>query len=138
MEKKTKIESNPWTDTTSHILNVAAGLGVGLVLQVLPAKFTRPFFTVFTGLMGGFYFGSSFTPSYSLRHQIMEGLAGFATASGGVLAMYNNDYRWVAFGFVVHGIWDCFHHTVIHSTVPRWFPPGCAVFDITSAIMLYK
>lgn len=46
---------------------------------------------------------------------------------------------WIAIGYLLHGIWDMFHHPkMIKTKVVRWFPPLCAVFDFIVAVFIFR
>jgi hypothetical protein len=45
--------------------------------------------------------------------------------------------RWLALGYVLHGLWDlCHHPRRIRTRVVDWFPPICATFDFAVAIFI--
>lgn len=44
---------------------------------------------------------------------------------------------YLAGGYIIHGIWDLFHHPRAVSTrVAVWFPPLCSAFDFVVALAL--
>jgi len=45
--------------------------------------------------------------------------------------------RWLALGYVLHGLWDlCHHPRRVRTRVVPWFPPICATFDFAVAFFI--
>jgi len=48
---------------------------------------------------------------------------------------YRTNLWWVAAGLVGHGVFDFFHHHLIHDPgVPPWWPGFCMAFDVSFGI----
>jgi hypothetical protein len=44
---------------------------------------------------------------------------------------------WLAAGYAVHGVWDGMHHFMkVQTPIVKWFPPMCAVFDISISLFI--
>ena len=44
----------------------------------------------------------------------------------------------IGIGLVLHGIWDILHNPrMVETSVPRWYPPACAIYDFTMAFFFF-
>lgn len=122
------------------ISGLAAGLtrhpamaGAVLSLLSLPAHLWLPeaisvqFAAVILGLVAGIYAGFALLDGRP-RILAVEGLAALAFV---VLALAGLAWSpWlIPAAYVLHGVWDFFHHRQISTKTPSWYPPMCAVYD---------
>ena len=72
----------------------------------------------------------------TVRTLLAESLVAFAFFVFAAVAFRKSSWLIVA-GLVGHGIFDCFHHLIIHNPgVPAWWPGFCLSFDILAGIYL--
>ena len=91
---------------------------------------------LFLALTGGIYFGAALHGG-SRRRVVLEALAGGGMVILGALGLAWSP-RWIALGFLLHGLWDLAHHTgTVKHGVRRWFPPFCAAWDWAVAALLF-
>ena len=49
---------------------------------------------------------------------------------------FTHNSNWIAYGIIIHGLWDIFHHNgfIIETDVPAYWPVFCIVIDIITGV----
>ncbi|WP_284641165.1 DUF6010 family protein [Paenibacillus silviterrae] len=93
-------------------------------------------FALFLGYTACVYLGAALADSRIQWISVEFGMSllFFTIAAMGLLV----SPMWIGIGFALHGIWDMLHHPkVIKTKVIHWFPPLCAIFDVTVAAYIF-
>lgn len=125
----------------SNMKAIMAGVLLALLVIRMFYTFTMPvsyqLFTLFLAYAACVYLGAALSDSRPLWISIefIMSLVFFQMAILGI----THSSIWVAFGFFLHGIWDMLHHPkLIKTSVVKWFPPLCAVFDWIVAVFILR
>jgi hypothetical protein len=122
----------------AHSRGIAVGLTLGLVSTAFTAAVSRSEAFVYLGVLlggiGSVYVG--FAIADGRRSAIAVQVVSAAVfLSIGYLGAH---HRWgvlLGLGFIAHGAWDWVHHDGHGPTrVRSWYPPFCAVADVTIGV----
>ena len=124
----------------TYLLLVAIGLVMAVVALFLfgmaPHPVSLQLYALLLAYTACFYAGAALSdgrPGW-LSLEVAVSVLVFACA---VLGLWQAS-RWLAVGYVIHGLWDLCHHPQrIRTRVVHWFPPICATFDFAVAIFIW-
>lgn len=120
-----------------HPLPVAGLLAlVSLPIHaLLPLQWSQMLAAGILALIGGVYIGFAAVDG---RPWIitLETCVALLFAVGAMAALALSPW-WIAAGYIAHGLWDWLHHTpAFDHTVPRWYIPLCAAYDVLAGVGL--
>jgi hypothetical protein len=125
----------------SNVKSIIAGVLLAMLVIRLFYTYSMPvsyqLFALFLAYTACVYLGAALSDSRPvwISIEFFMSLLFFQLAFCGLL------YTpiWLALGFVLHGIWDMLHHPrIIKTSVVKWFPPLCAVFDFIFAVFILR
>ena len=95
------------------------------------------FHSVSLAMISAIYLGFAFSDG-RVPIVILELTAGTAFIILALLGLWVAP-AFIAFGLVLHGIWDLAHRPrAITTKLPRWYPPFCAAYDfVFAAVFLF-
>ncbi|MFD2442478.1 DUF6010 family protein [Bacillus sp. CGMCC 1.16607] len=122
-----------------YVRSIVAGLLLALLVIRMFHTFSSPFsyqlFVLFLAYTACVYLGAALADSRIkwISVEFAMSCLFFTFAFLG----YVYSPIWVGVGFILHGIWDMFHHPhMIKTKVIKWFPPLCATYDFIVAIFI--
>jgi len=120
----------------SFVIGLVLGLLFVLLVHTIPPQPARQVIALFLAFTACVYAGAMLSEKPSMLFVVLElaiAAAVFACAVVGLRASTQS----LAAGYVLHGVWDLFHHPrAVPTRVATWFPPLCAAFDFIVAIAL--
>lgn len=118
-------------------LGVALAGLVSLILHWVPPQPRLDVYAVALGAIGAVYVGSALAEKRG-RSIFLEAIVAIACIALALTGLWVSPLAIVA-GYVLHGIWDFFHHTVpVGAQIPqRWYPPLCVGFDWAIALVIF-
>jgi hypothetical protein len=137
------LSNNPEKLHDAHILAKhplpAAGL-LGLatlpIHTVLPHDWSVSLAAFILALIGGVYIGFAVLDG-RLSRLLMETTVAVAFAVYAAVTFHNAPL-WIAFGYILHGLWDATHHSPLFDVkMARWWIPACAAYDIATGAGLF-
>ncbi|WP_462413119.1 DUF6010 family protein [Neobacillus sp. Marseille-QA0830] len=125
----------------TNVKSIVAGILLSLLVIRLFYSFEFPLsyqlFTLFLAYTACVYPGAALSDS-RVKWISIETLVSLVFFHLAFLGMVYSPI-WVALGFLLHGIWDMLHHPkLVKTSVVKWFPPLCAVYDIIFAIFIIR
>ncbi|MDQ1147836.1 hypothetical protein QE429_004663 [Bacillus sp. SORGH_AS 510] len=125
----------------SNLRNIVTGVLLALLTIRLFYTFTMPvsyqLFTLFLAYTACVYAGAALSDS-RIKWISVEFAVSLVLFNFALLGLLYSPI-WVGVGFILHGIWDMLHHPkLIKTSVVRWFPPLCAVFDFIVAFFIMR
>jgi len=120
----------------SFLIGLLLGALFVLLVHTIPPQPARQLIALFLALTACVYAGAVLAqqlPAHVVALELLITSAVFAFAAVGL----RSATAYLAAGYIVHGVWDLFHHPrAIGTRVAGWFPPLCAAFDFVVAIAL--
>lgn len=122
-----------------HLKMVVTGLGLALSFVIATHYFAGEnqlqIFALFLALTSCVYGGAVLTPN-GARYSLVELPFVVVVFISSVLGILVSPF-FLAMGFLIHGIWDMFHHLErIKTPIVNWFPPFCAAFDFITGLFI--
>lgn len=117
----------------------AAGILSFLTLPIhmaLPHDWSVLLAAFILAMIGGVYIGFAVLDG-RLSRLILETSVAAAFAVYAAIA-FSVAPLWIAFGYILHGLWDTAHHSPLFDVkMARWWIPACAAYDIAAGVGLY-
>ncbi|ETI67250.1 DUF6010 family protein [Neobacillus vireti] len=125
----------------SNVRNIVAGVLLALLTIRTFITFTSPIsyqlFALFLAYTACVYLGAALSDS-RITWISIEFAVSFIFLNCALLGLLYSPI-WIGLGFILHGIWDMLHHPkIIKTSVVKWFPPICAVFDFIVAVFIVR
>lgn len=114
---------------------ILAGLA-GFLLHWVPPRPSLDVYAVALAAIGAVYVGSALVKQRG-QTIFLEALIAIACIILALTGLWVSP--WALFGgYVLHGVWDFFHHPVhVGAEIPQnWYPPLCVGFDWAIAILI--
>ena len=120
---------------TEFISGIIAAVVIIIIAQAVSKIFTIKLFTATNLVAIAFiYVGFSLkgNPVNSIILEVVVALIFFFMA----LIGYIRDGSLIAYGIILHGLWDIFHHNglFVHTDIPGYWPSFCFVIDIIDGL----
>jgi hypothetical protein len=114
---------------------VLAGLA-GLLLRWVPPQPRLDVYAVALAAIGSVYVGSALSEKRG-RSILLEAIVAIACIALALMGLWISPLALIG-GYVLHGVWDFFHHPVpVGAQIPqRWYPPLCVGFDWAISIVI--
>ncbi|MEH7083033.1 DUF6010 family protein [Neobacillus drentensis] len=124
-----------------NVRNIVAGVLLAMLTIRIFITFTSPIsyqlFALFLAYTACVYAGAALSDSRVTWISI-EFVVSFVFFNCALLGLLYSPL-WIGLGFILHGIWDSLHHPrIIKTSVVRWFPPLCAIFDFIVAVFMWR
>lgn len=113
-----------------------AGLA-GWLLRWVPPQLRLDVYAVALSAIGAVYVGSALSEKRG-RSIFLEAIVAIACLALALMGLWISPLALTG-GYVLHGVWDFFHHPVpVGTQIPqRWYPPLCVGFDWAIAIAIF-
>ncbi|NER80186.1 MAG: hypothetical protein F6K42_11510 [Leptolyngbya sp. SIO1D8] len=129
------LEQHPWVNGLMPFgLGVALAGLVGLLLHWVPSQARLEVYAVALAAIGAVYVGSALAEKRG-RSIFLEAAIAIACIVLALTGLWVSPLALIA-GYVLHGVWDFFHHPI--PQIPqRWYPPLCVGFDWAIAVLIF-
>jgi uncharacterized membrane protein HdeD (DUF308 family) len=121
---------------TSFIIGILLGILFVILVHTIPPQPARQIIALLLAFTACVYAGAVLAQKVEPVHGILElsiAVMVFSLAVVGLRASTTS----LALGYIIHGIWDLFHHPkFVRTKIATWFPPLCSAFDFVVAIAL--
>ncbi|MFE4108507.1 DUF6010 family protein [Almyronema epifaneia] len=119
------------------VLGVALAGLAGWLLRWLPPQPRLDVYAVALAAIGAVYVGSALSEKRG-RSIFLEAIVAIACIALALMGLWISPLALIG-GYVLHGVWDFFHHPVpVGAQIPqRWYPPLCVGFDWAIAIAIF-
>jgi hypothetical protein len=123
----------------TYLLLIVIGLALALlaivVFGIAPGVLSLHLYALLLAYTACLYTGAALSEGRPLWLSIEVGVSALVFACA-FLGVWQSS-RWLAAGYVLHGLWDLCHHPKrIRTRVVDWFPPICATFDFAVAAFI--
>jgi hypothetical protein len=123
----------------TYLQLIAIGLALALVaifvFGLAPRVVALQLYALLLAYTACFYAGAALSEGRPAWLSIEVGVSAIVFGCA-FLGLWQSS-RWLALGYVLHGMWDLCHHSRgIRTRVVDWFPPICATFDFAVAIFI--
>ena len=123
----------------TYLKLIAIGLALALLaiflFQLPPAPVSLQLFALLLAYTACFYPGAALSDGRRLWLSVEVG-SSLVFLACAFLGLWLGP-RWLALGYLLHGLWDMGHHPKrIQTRVVSWFPPLCATFDFVVAAFI--
>lgn len=117
-------------------IGILLAIAVGILLYWVPPHPRLDVYAVALAAIGAVYVGSALVEQRG-RSIVLEVLIAIACLALALTGLWVSPLALIA-GYVLHGVWDFFHHPVhVGVQIPqRWYPPLCVGFDWAIAVMM--
>jgi len=120
----------------SFIIGIVLGILFVFFVHTIPPQPARQIIALFLAFTACVYAGAVLAQKLSNTFVFLELAVAIMVFSLSVVGLRASTMS-LALGYIIHGIWDIFHHPKsIPTQVAVWFPPLCAAFDFVVAIAL--
>lgn len=121
----------------SWFLSIVLAIATCLVGFLLPEYKSLDFFALLLALIAGVYVGFALRDGRTLVI-VVETLVALLFVVLALVGLWK-DPLWLVVGYFGHGLWDLLNHFgKATTTVPRWYPPACVVYDwVVGAFILF-
>jgi hypothetical protein len=121
---------------SSFVVGIVLGLLFVLLVHTIPPQPARQIIALFLAFTACVYAGAVLAQKLAGKFVFLELAIAIMVFSLSVVGLRASTTS-LALGYIIHGIWDLFHHPKrIPTQVAGWFPPLCASFDFVVAIAL--
>ena len=125
---------------SSHVRELALGLGLGLATVLVAALLEGSQHTVFAGVLlaaiGAIYFGFAVADGRPSAI-VIQTISASCFVVIAYLGIRVGSDALLGAGYMAHAGWDTIHHAGRGPThVRTWYPPFCAVIDFVIAVPL--
>lgn len=117
------------------LAGAAGGLAFALLVSRTSPERAADIFAISLAYIAAVYIGPAiggFSPA-----DVAESLAAFGFLVFSIFAI-RRPLRFLALGYVGHGLWDAVHPSVLPAALPEWYAPACLGFDWAVAAVLLR
>ncbi|WP_346293193.1 DUF6010 family protein [Sphaerothrix gracilis] len=117
-------------------LGILLAIAAGILLHWVPSQPRLDVYAVALAAIGAVYVGSALAEKWG-RIIFLEAAIATTCIALALIGLWVSPLALIA-GYILHGIWDFFHHPVhVGAQIPqRWYPPLCVGFDWAIALVI--